>query len=433
MVKSEFGKLHIKKRAISDWLALLILLVPFTFSFLTEFLGLPGVVRMSTDLLLFLVAIPVVHRSFTKGVLTVPKMTAPLAALAAIFFAYTLVTYMFNFQSPFYYVWGARNYLRFYIAFFVFIAFFSVDDANDCLKVFDILFWVHAAVTFFQFFVMGYSQDLLGGIFGVQKGCNGYVIFFMSIVVMKSLLSFMNGNEGTVICALKCGTSLLIAALAELKFFFFLFIIILVIAAVITRFSAKKAALMLFAGVFVIVAATILVSLFDSFENFLSIDYLISHIFRKNYASKEDLGRFTAIPTICKIFLTTLPEQLFGMGLGNCDTSTMPIFNTPFHNAYYDIHYSIFSVSFLFIETGFIGLALYVAFFVITLVKSVGMLRRGEGNLLFNQMALITSLLCFTFIFYNSSLRTEAGYMIYFVLALPFIGKKCSNRDMLSA
>lgn len=433
MVDSGFGQLHIKKRTVSEWLALLIFFVPFTFSFLTEFLGLPGAVRMSTDLLLFLVAIPVVYRSLSKGVLTVPRMTAPFAAVVAVFFVYTLLVYMFNFQSPFYYLWGARNYLRFYLAFFVFIAFFSTEDANDCLKILDALFWVHAVVTLFQFFVMGYSQDLLGGIFGVQKGCNGYVIFFMSIIVMKSLLSFMNGNESTVSCALKCVTSLIISVLAELKFFFFIFIFILIVAACITRFSAKKAALMLFAGVFVIIAATLLVSLFDSFENFLSIDYLISHIFRENYASDNDMGRFTAIPAICKIFLKTLPEQLFGMGLGNCDTSTLPIFSTEFYEIYNSTHYSIFSVSFLFIETGFVGLILYVAFFVISLVKTVGMLRRGEGNLLFNQMAFIMSLMCFVFVFYNSSLRTEAGYMIYFVLALPFIGKGLNNRDMLSA
>ena len=110
------------------------------------------------------------------------------------------------------------------------------------------------------------------------------------------------------------------------------------------------------------------------------------------------------------------------MGLGNCDTSSIALFNTDFYDLYVDIHYSIFSVSFMFMETGFVGLTLFTLFFVATFVYALVNFRKKRGNCFFNQMGMIMSLLCFVIMFYNSSLRTEAGYIAYFVMALPFIG-----------
>ena len=111
------------------------------------------------------------------------------------------------------------------------------------------------------------------------------------------------------------------------------------------------------------------------------------------------------------------------MGLCNCDTSTIPLFNTAFYDRYVDLHYSIFSISFMFIETGWIGLTLYISFFVACFIFALKSYIQKRGNLLFNQIGIIMSLLCFVLLFYNSSLRTEAGYMIYFALSLPFIAQ----------
>ena len=46
------------------------------------------------------------------------------------------------------------------------------------------------------------SGALLGGIFGVQKGCNGGLLIFMTIIVTRSILSFMRNEGGTIKCLL---------------------------------------------------------------------------------------------------------------------------------------------------------------------------------------------------------------------------------------
>lgn len=416
-------QIQIKKRSLPEWSALLLVILPFTYSFLTEMIRLPGVVRFMSDFLIIASMAIIIFRSFSNGRFLIPRISVLISGLVAIFVLYTIIGYIFNYQSIFYLIWGARNNFRFYFAFLIFIAFFEEEEVHNCLKFIDILFCIHLVITVIQY-VMGYEQDFLGGIFGVQKGCNGYTIAFLCIVISKSLLSYMNGEEKSLLCFMKCAGALFVSALAELKIFFLLFIIILSIAAVITRFSVKKFALILLSFILLVLAYFILVSLFDNFKGFLSIDYLLNELVRENYASSEDMGRFTSIPTICEKFLTTTPDRLFGMGLGNCDTSTISIFNTAFYDRYVDLHYSIFSVSFMFLETGFIGLTLFVSFYVVCLCQSIKILKEKSGNLLFSQMGLIMSLLCFILMFYNSSLRTEAGYMIYFALALPFIGVK---------
>ena len=415
-------EIQIKRRSTTRWIMLFVLFLPFIFSFLTELLKLPRVIRFSADFLIIFSVVIVAFNALLNRKFLVSRITSALMILVSLFFIYTLITYLFNYQSVFYYIWGFRNNFRFFAAFFLFINFFELEDVDDIFKAFDFLFWVHFAVTLVQFFVFRYEQDFLGGIFGVVKGCNAYTIIFLVVVITRSMLNFMNGKEKMHSCFLKSAAALLVAALAELKIFFFIFIVVLIISSVITSFSAKKAALMLGASVLIMISYTILVALFDYFDNFLSWDFLIQSLTQSNYASDEDMGRFTSIAYICDRFLTTVPERLFGMGLGNCDTSTISIFNTRFYDTYVDTHYSIFSVSFMFIETGFVGLLFFLSFFAICLGYFIFFFKRNKGNRFFNQMGIIISILCFVLVFYNSSLRLESGYMVYFILALPFIG-----------
>lgn len=421
------NQINIKKRTLTEWSALVLFLLPFAYSFLTELLSLPNVIKFISDFLIFVSIVVIAYRSSKEGILLLPKTSFALSMIVVLFFLYVLAGYVLNYQSVFYFLWGVRNNFRFYLAFFAFVLFIKEGDAKKCLKLVDYFFWLHAIVTLIQYFGFGYNQDYLGGLFGVTKGCNGYVIVFISIVTAKALLSYMNGHEKAVLCFSKCAIALLLSALAELKFFIVIFVLILTLATIVTRFSTRKFIIILFSFLMISVAYTILIMLFDHFSNFLSFDYLVNELFRENYASSEDVGRFTSIPIISERFLTTFPERLLGMGIGNCDTSAISIFNTAFYDRYVDIHYSVFSVSFLFLETGFIGLTIFISFFVVSLTKAIKALKRKTGNLLFNQMGLVMSILCFILMFYNSSLRTEAGYMVYFVLALPFIGMNNSD------
>ena len=427
------GNLYIKKRTFPEWLMFLIFFTPFTLAFFTELIGGMGFVKFIIDVSLIVALAILITKSISqsKGLYAVSRDVLPFLILVCVFLVYTFIVYLCNYESPFYYLWGVRNNFRFYLAFFVFIAFLCEEEVLRFFEILDFLFWVHVVICFIQFFFFDIEQDYLGGIFGAQKGCNGYLIVFMSVIVTRSILRFMNGTENTFNCFMKCGASLLVAALAELKFYFFLFIFILVLSAIFTSFSFRKVIIIVAGSIFLMIAYTILVAFFDMFDGFLSFEYLWNSITRTNYASKDDMGRLTAIPTISRLFLTTPAQQLFGMGLGNCDTSTIEIFNTEFYVNYVDLHYSVFSISFLFLETGAFGLIMYTLFFILCFAFTFKKFKKNMGNRFFNQMAMIISILSVIMMVYNSSLRTEAGYMYFFILALPFIESGRAGVDNL--
>ncbi|MBQ9849850.1 MAG: hypothetical protein IJO36_04035 [Clostridia bacterium] len=300
---------------------------------------------------------------------------------------------------------------------------------RNVLKVFDMLFWVNAAVSVFQFAVLGYEQDHLGGIFGVEKGCNAFTLIFFSVVVSKSILAFMSRKENSLLCFAKCGISLLVAAMAELKVYFIIFPFILIASALITRFSFRKLSLMLVSTVMLIVASVIITTIFKD-DDIVSVKGLIETITATNYSTSEDLGRFYAIPTISRNILTKPWEKLFGLGLGNCDTSSFAICNTPFYMSHSYLHYEWFSSATMFLETGYVGLAVYLSFFVICFVMARKRMKSGLSDELFCQISMIASLICVIMFFYNSALRTEAAYISFFALVLPFSGGKMQEQQI---
>lgn len=412
----QFRFLQIKKRSFPQWLSLGVFVLPLLFLGLIDFFKIPSFIKYGIDVMWVLLLVFMV---FSRQI-NVKKNTAPFVVIVALWLIYITIGYIFNYQSVFYFLWGLRNNFRFYVAFFAFASFLDEDDSNLIFTFTDCLFWINIPVTFFQFFVLGYKQDYLGGIFGTERGCNAFTTILFVFVVARSLLLCFQGKEKVVICVLKSGFSLLLSAMSELKFFFLVFVIIGVLAMILTKFSWKKMFLLVAFAAVLSFTGSVLTILFGNNEE-LTVQRIMQLITSQNYATNEDLGRFTAIPTISRDFLIEWYEKLFGMGIGNCDTSAFAICNTPFYQANEYLHYNWFSSAFLFLETGYIGLILNLLFYCMVGFLSIKKMRSGKCNKFFCQMAVIFSIVCIMLTFYNSTLRKEVGYIAYFVLALPFI------------
>ncbi len=407
--------IYIKKRSMTQWLTIFIATMPFFLQALMQFFHIPGLIKYTID-----IAWIVVLATFLfKGRIQLKRGVAPFAVLIILFFCYCLIVYLFRFQSPFYFLWGIRNNFRGYIAFLAVAILLDYDDIKTLFKLIDVLFVVNFFVAIYQALVLGYVQDFCGGIFGVETGSNASAIVLYCVVTARSLLLYMNGQEKTALCFGKCTISLVLSALAELKFFFVIFVIILITAAAFTRFSWKKTAFMVLVVFVMSISGAVMTALFESD---LSLESVVHLITTDHYSSREDIGRLTAIPQISETILTRPPQRLFGLGLGNCDTSSFSICNTPFFQMHQGINYIWFSSACLFLETGLVGLILYLSFFVLCFFMAFRKIKQNTGDPFYSQMSMIMAVLCVAFTFYNSSLRTEIGYVAYFVLALPFIG-----------
>lgn len=415
--------LSIKKRSLCQVLNLYIIIMSLALNFLQDFLRFPSFIKYTLDLALVMVLVCMI---FEGKQFAIHKKVAPMVAFIAAYIIYVSIVYLFEYQSIFYFLWGIRNNLRYYIAFMAFVYFFDRDDVKLCTKLFDVTFALHIAVSFFQFFALGYKQDYLGGIFGVQLGCNGNSMMLMLIACIKSLIMYMYGKETLAATIAKCALSLVVAAMAELKFFFVLFLLILIGAAMITKFSWKKVSIIASAALAVFIASNIFTAIWG--ENAaLSIERVIKLITSTSYSSSIDLGRFTAIPVISDTIMTDTRKRLFGLGLGNCDTSAFEICNTPFYRTHSYLNYNWFSSAFSFIETGYFGVLFSLSFFVIIFVCAMQLKKKHNSNVEYCDIAAIAAATCVALFFYNSSLRTDIAYIIFFVLALPFVSESSES------
>ena len=395
---------------------LFIFFFPAAQAFLTELLPIPDAIKFLCDGFLVLLLLKLFSQRFTK----IDNYSMPFVVIVDLFFFITLVGYLFNYQSVFYYLWGLRNNIRMFVAFFAFAYLADWEDAKGWIKALDVLFVINFAVVILQYF-SGYGQDYIGGIFGTSKGCNGSLLIFLCIVFAKTILSFMRGEEKMSKCIFVSVASLLVSTLSELKMFFILFILILFMASFMTAHSIKKTLFFAFGAVLVVLFSTLLTVLYKDFTDFLSFDSLIKALTDTGYATDEDIGRFTALPVISQRFLPGFFRKLFGLGLGNCDSSSLSMFNTPFFESHQTVHYSYFSYAFLFLETGFVGLALYASFFVASFFVSRKLKKLEMADEFACQMSIILSVISLILLVYNSSLRREIGFMLFFVLALPII------------
>lgn len=351
--------------------------------------------------------------------------TKPVAGLilwVAAFFLTTLSVYLVQYQSLEYYLWGLRNNFRFYAAFFAAALFLSREDTRGIWQCLEGLFWGNALVMLVQFCFLGLRGDHLGGLFGWEKGCNGYTNLFFVLILTKSVVFYLEGLENGGSCFAKCAAALLTAALAEIKFFFVEYAVILLLAVLFSPSSRRKFRLAAGGILGICLFAVLLSVLFPEFGGwFTPKRMLATAISAKGYSSAGDLNRLTAISGINKKVFENWGQRLFGLGLGNCDCAGYDFLTTPFYRAYEYLHYTWMSLSFVYIEMGYVGLVFFFGFFGLVFFAARRQEKHcgGEGKALC-RVGEIMAVLCVLIGIYNSSLRTEAGYFAGFALAVPF-------------
>ena len=211
--------------------------------------------------------------------------------------------------------------------------------------------------------------------------------------------------------------------MAELKFFFLEFTVLVALAVLLDRFSWRSILVFVGAIIGVTVGITVLVHIYPSFAGSMTLEKLYEAARdNKGYTSSGDMNRLTFLSMSDRLFLKDFPSRLFGMGLGNCETSNFELFNTYFYQRYHWLHYTWLSTAMMYLEMGYVGLIFLFGFFLLNYWMTVKRQKRG-ANRLYCQIGKILSVCAVLILIYNSSLRTEAAYMLYLVLALPYIKK----------
>ena len=120
------------------------------------------------------------------------------------------------------------------------------------------------------------------------------------------------------------------------------------------------------------------------------------------------------------MFFTDYFQYYFGLGMGKCeDASTLSFINTDFYNQYGWLEYTWFTFQINFLQTGWIGIFLFVMFLISILYINIRNKKKCPDNLkYYYDISIVITILCIMTIWYNATLRSYNTIIPFFVLSL---------------
>ena len=391
--------------------------------------GFPSTLSYFTDVLTSILLINIIQRPSAYR-----KHSNKIKPVLVCYFLLVIIgvfTALINGCNLLQVLWSIRNYYRFLVFFIACICFLKIEDIMQIFRKLDSLFVLNLIVVVVQYFIFQYKGDYLGGIFGVVQGANVYTNVFLIIATTFALSSWMNKNKKIMNVLFIIAGSCLVATLSELKFFFVELIAIYFIVLLLCKKDLKhflKACIVIVIGIILLMNfLPVLYKLYPNFENFFRFDFIFA-THEQGYSMSGDLDRLSAINSIIdKVFRNDTLKTWFGIGLGNAEYSSSQLLVSKFYLQYGYLHYNWFSHAFMMIEGGFIGLFLYVGTFLSVIVHGLREMKKNVGNNCFQKninvyiTSTVVAILCIAIMIYNQSLRTEAAYLIYFILSITYV------------
>lgn len=390
-----------------------------------DFFGAPSAIRYLNDgiiLLLLLCCLKAIRKTIQQtGIMNV--------IIAVFIYSLALVPgIVINGSSPLLLLWAVRNTYRFFSFYIICICILNKEDIIHIFELFCKLQYLNLIVCLVQYFILGKTRDYLGGIFGAAKGCNAYLNIYLCIVLSYVIFKYLREKVSTVYMLYILFSTMLIAGLAELKIVFIEIIIIIAAAMVLDR-NAKRMWMILAFGLAAIVIglAALMVVAPEHFRILTNLNRLIA------YANSETggyhLSRFHAFSNINRIFFNgDWVLNLFGFGFGNCEYSSFSFLQSPFYREYGYYNYRWFSHQMIFLETGYFGFLTYVCIFVAAFFNMWRSRKKYVQDRIIYETAIIMCLITMMNIWYDASLKSECGYMIWFVMAAAGAANKMTDR-----
>lgn len=334
---------------------------------------------------------------------------------------------------PNYSIWGGnpvftlieiRNIIRFPIFFLACLTFLNQSNIERIFKILTIFFYANFVMIIYQYITFHPAGiwtrgDYLNGFFGTSTGGNTYVNVLMLCVVVYWLCRWRNKECKTWEFFLPLGMSITVAALIELKSYFVEVAILYLWYLISQKKTIKEVARNLFIIVSILIVAQFALQFmykeYPWFRETMTLSGLLELARDSSgYTGTNDLNRLTAVFTIAtNIFKGDFANIFAGIGLGNGAIYSLGGSYTKFCQMYEPTHYAWFSTAYVFIQCGIIGLATYICSFLYLFFK-----KKNKRYALLSQTMV---LLAFVLMMYNETLKTDAGYFVYFAISSGFV------------
>ena len=325
-------------------------------------------------------------------------------------------------------LWGMRNTFRGILFLFLCVACLNYDDVSSILEVFIKLQYLNFALGIYQYFVLGLKQDTVGGIFGHGNG-NALCIFCV-IVCSYTIVNYMNEKVGLGSMLFCIISSFILAGLAEEKFLIFEIIITIILALALSKKSFIKLAiipvfiLMIFYGLQI---SEILLP--GIMKQITSVNYIEKYVTASWVGSYyiPRIGSYSFISD--RIFHGNMFWKLFGLGMGNCDTSSFGFLQSYYYNRYGFMNYRWIFQQWTIMENGIVGFLSFVLFFIVIIFYLFKIRKKFVGReKCIIDTSIITAIISIITMWMNNTLKVDTSYIPYFVIASGFVCFKIYTR-----
>lgn len=353
------------------------------------------------DILIFYLSLRTLH--LKNNTLSIFVGKATLMFISLFLLLGTVVTFIHLTSFPVY-VWGLRMIVRYFLLFrLVFILMTDVDVLKTKIIIYKAMKF-NILLCLFQYFVLGVKGDPLGGTFAGGNSEILYLIMFSLFLMTGDYFAHSLSKRKYIFYIV--GMSF-IAVVGEIKFLYFIIPLFIYIGYVLIRkFSIYKlmvlgVALMLF----VPVLSTILSFYYDEqyINNLFDQEHLEEYTTTSSFVMNgEGFNRGSSIELTNTIILQDDIHRLFGYGLGSASASN--IFHTWIYNQYKGTTYFLFTPSFVMIETGWIGMSLFLLFHICILWRFWNFYKSSPNSYIkyWSSMGLMFSILTIFIMYYNS-------------------------------
>lgn len=318
-------------------------------------------------------------------------------------------------------LWGARNTFRGVLFFFFCVTYLKYEDVEEIFNIFVKLQYINFAIGLYQFIVLGLKQDFVGGIFGHGNG-NALCIFCV-IVCSYSMLRYFNEKKDVFSMIFCLISSIILAALAEEKFLFFEIVMAFILVLALSKKSYVKLAVIPIFFLAIQQGVQFFEVIFPGIsEGLTSFNYLESYATASWLGSYyiPRIGSYTFIST--RIFQNNLFHNLFGLGMGNCDTSSFSFLQSYYYSKYGYMNYRWIFQQWTIMEEGIIGFWCFIVFFIIIIFYLLKVRKCVRVQLrTIVDTSIITALILIMTMWMNNTLKVDTAYIPYFAVAAGFV------------
>lgn len=322
-------------------------------------------------------------------------------------------------------LWAVRNNYLYIFFGIIMIYLLKVQDVEKMFELFIKLQVVNVIMGTLEYFILHVQNDYLGGIFGIEQGCNANLNVYLMIINTYIICRYLYKKSSLKEIIWILGSSTYMAAISELKVFYVELVIIIICAVLLNRKSMKGFLILLGGLIGLLIGIRVMLAVNpESINNLLSFSNMVDYNTRMDYGGGDlRISRLGSTSQINRMFFKdNIFLKLFGMGLGACEDSTsFAICNSTFADHYRSLGYRNLTMSMNYLETGYIGIICFAVIFIWLFIIAGKM---KNSMIQYKEMAVVCQIICIMTIlnfWYSSAIRMNASYLTFFCIMSVFV------------